>query len=145
MDLDAPPLESPQRMRLRILEQHSSLASGQLTRVRRQRRAEYRCAVELAAQQHTAESFAQLDRMGAVTEFGSDDIYDSAARAYLTSRRQNQSSLLVAPTWAESETVTETVRAELKATGLSARPTAPSSRWAWTDSPFGATSFGKPV
>jgi ATP-dependent exoDNAse (exonuclease V) alpha subunit len=35
---------------LRILEQHSGLESGQLTRIRRQRRAEYRHAVALAAQ-----------------------------------------------------------------------------------------------
>ena len=51
---------------LRILEQHSDFQSGQLTRIRRQRKAEYRKAVELAAQKRTAEAFAQLERMGAI-------------------------------------------------------------------------------
>ncbi|MEI2724385.1 MAG: AAA family ATPase [Verrucomicrobiota bacterium] len=48
---------------LRILENHSNFQSGQLTRIRRQRKAEYRKAVELAAQKRTAEAFAQLERM----------------------------------------------------------------------------------
>jgi len=103
---------------LRILEQHSSLASGQLTRIRRQRRVEYRHAVELAAQKRTTESFAQLERMGAVMEFSGNQIYDSAAQSYLKSRKQNKSALLVAPTWAEIEAVTEKVRAALKSSGV---------------------------
>ena len=44
---------------LRILERHSDFKSGQLTAIRRQHKAEYRKAVELAAQKRTAEAFAQ--------------------------------------------------------------------------------------
>jgi ATP-dependent exoDNAse (exonuclease V) alpha subunit len=51
---------------LRILERHSDFKSGQLTAIRRQRKADYRKAVELAAQKRTVEAFAQLERMGAV-------------------------------------------------------------------------------
>ncbi|HTV62615.1 MAG TPA: hypothetical protein VMH30_08615 [Verrucomicrobiae bacterium] len=50
------------------MENHSDFQSGQLTRIRRQRKAEYRKAVELAAQKRTVETFAQMERMGAVTE-----------------------------------------------------------------------------
>ena len=53
---------------LRILERHSDFKSGQLTAIRRQRKAEYRKAVELAAQKRTVEAFAQLERMAAITE-----------------------------------------------------------------------------
>jgi ATP-dependent exoDNAse (exonuclease V) alpha subunit len=59
---------------LRILENHSDFQSGQLTRIRRQRKAEYRRAVELAAQKNTNEAFAQLERMGAVTELSGDQL-----------------------------------------------------------------------
>jgi ATP-dependent exoDNAse (exonuclease V) alpha subunit len=45
---------------LRILEKHSDFQSGQLTRIRRQRKAEYRKAVELAAQKRTAEAVSHL-------------------------------------------------------------------------------------
>jgi conjugative relaxase-like TrwC/TraI family protein len=103
---------------LRILEKHSGLQSGQLTRIRRQRRAEYRRAVELAAQKRPAESFAELERMGAVIEFFGNQLHDAVAKAYLNALKQNQIALLVAPTWAEIEAVTEKIRTELKFSGV---------------------------
>ena len=102
---------------LRILEQHSNFKSGQLTAIRRQRKAAYRKAVELAAQKRTVEAFAQLERMGAVVEFSDNQLHDSAAKSYLKALAENKSALLVAPTWAEIEEVTEKVRAELKLAG----------------------------
>jgi ATP-dependent exoDNAse (exonuclease V) alpha subunit len=102
---------------LRILERHSHFQSGQLTRIRRQRRAEYRKAVELAAQKRTTEAFAQLDRIGAVAEFSGDKLHGSAAQSYLQALGQNKSVLLVAPTWVEIEAVTEKVRTTLKSSG----------------------------
>jgi conjugative relaxase-like TrwC/TraI family protein len=99
---------------LRILERHSDFKSGQLTAIRRQRKAEYRKAVELAAQKRMAESFAQLERMDAVTEISGDELYGSAARSYLKALADDKSALLVAPTWAEIEAVTKKVRLELK-------------------------------
>ena len=102
---------------LRILENHSDFQSGQLTRIRRQRKVEYRRAVELAAQKNTNEAFAQLERMGAVTEYSNDNLHDKAAQSYLKALEQNQSALLVAPTWNEIEAVTEKVRAALKTSG----------------------------
>ncbi|HTL73267.1 MAG TPA: MobF family relaxase [bacterium] len=102
---------------LRILEQHSNFQSGQLTRIRRQRKAEYRKAVELAAQKRTLEAFTQLERMGAVAEFSDRQIYESAAQSYLKAVAQNKSALLVAPTWNEIEAVTEKVRGAMKTSG----------------------------
>jgi len=102
---------------LRILEQHSNFKSGQLTAIRRQRKAEYRKAVELAAQKRTGEAFAQLERIGAIVESSGDDLHGKAAQAYLKALMQNQSALLVAPTWNEIEMVTEKVRTALKASG----------------------------
>jgi conjugative relaxase-like TrwC/TraI family protein len=102
---------------LRILEQHSDFKSGQLTAIRRQRKAEYRKGVELAAQKRTVEAFAQLERMAAITELAGDELHDSAAKSYLKALVENRSALLVAPTWAEIETVTEKVRTELKSAG----------------------------
>jgi len=105
---------------LRILERHSDFKSGQLTAIRRQRKADYRKAVELAAQKCTGEAFAQLERMAAITEVlaeGHHDLHDAAAKSYLQVVTENKSVLLVAPTWNEIETVTEKVRAELKSSG----------------------------
>ncbi len=102
---------------LRILEQHSNFKSGQLTAIRRQRKAEYRKAVELAAHKRTGEAFAQLERIGAIVESSNDDLHGKATQAYLKALIQNQSALLVAPTWDEIESVTEKVRDALKASG----------------------------
>src|SRR5438105_12817922 len=103
---------------LRILEQYSSFQSGQLTRIHRQRQAEYRHAVELAAQKRTPEAFAQLERMGAIVELSGDELHSAAAQAYLKALKSEKSALLVAPTWAEIEAVTERVRSALKEQGL---------------------------
>jgi len=105
---------------LRILERHSNFKSGQLTAIRRQRKAAYRKAVELAAQKRSVEAFAQLERIGAVTEVladGHHDLHDSAAKSYLKALAENKSALLVAPTWNEIEAVTEKIRAALKTSG----------------------------
>jgi conjugative relaxase-like TrwC/TraI family protein len=105
---------------LRILERHSNFKSGQLTAIRRQRKAAYRKAVELAAQKRTVEAFAQLERIGAVTEVPADghhDLHDSAAKSYLKALAENKSALLVAPTWNEIEAVTEKIRTALKTSG----------------------------
>src|SRR5437773_8125675 len=101
----------------RILEQHSDFQSGQLTRIRRQRKAEYRKAVELAAQKRPLEAFAQLERMGVIVESSNDNLHDKAAQSYLKALEQNQSALLVAPTWIEIEAVTDKVRTALKMAG----------------------------
>jgi conjugative relaxase-like TrwC/TraI family protein len=99
---------------LRILERHSNFKSGQLTAIRRQCKAAYRKAVELAAQKRTVEAFAQLERIGAVAEFSDGNIHDSAAKSYLKALAENKSALLVAPTWNEIEAVTEKIRTALK-------------------------------
>jgi hypothetical protein len=91
-----------------------------LTAIRRQRKAAYRKAVELAAQKRTVEAFAQLERIGAVAEVladGHHDLHNSAANSYLKALAENKSALLVAPTWNEIEAVTEKVRAALKTSG----------------------------
>ncbi|MFZ0827486.1 MAG: MobF family relaxase [Verrucomicrobiia bacterium] len=105
---------------LRILERHSNFKSGQLTAIRRQRKVAYRKAVELAAQKRTVEAFAQLERIGAVTEVladGHHDLHDSAAKSYLKALAENKSAMMVAPTWNEIEAVTEKVRAAMKTSG----------------------------
>lgn len=102
---------------LRLLERNSRFQSGQLSQIRRQRRAEYRKAVELAARKRTIEAFAQLDRIGLVNQGKGDELYKSAAKSYLQAFERGKSVLVVAPTWAEIERVTEKIREELKSAG----------------------------
>ena len=102
---------------LRIIEEHSPYTFGQLTQIRRQHRADYRRVVELAAKKQTAAAFAELERLGDITELSRDDVHQAAAQAYITATEERKSALLVAPTWVEIEAVTSQVRMELKARG----------------------------
>lgn len=103
---------------LRILEQHSRYAFGELTQLRRQRQADYLQVVELAANKQSEKAFLQLEQMGCVTEQTHGAIYESAARVYVDSIQKGKSALLVSPTWKEIESVTEKVRETLKAQGV---------------------------
>ena len=105
---------------LRIPEGHSGYRFGELTTIRRQTPAAFRQVVELAAAKQTDRAFAKLVELGAVTESPTDDgqLYQRAADAYLSATKQGRSVLLVSPTWAEIEAVTEKVRERLKTEGV---------------------------
>jgi ATP-dependent exoDNAse (exonuclease V) alpha subunit len=104
---------------LRIIEQYSSYRFGELTTIRRQKPEAFRQVVELAAAKQTDKAFARLVELGAVSEIANDDgqLYQRAADAYVSATKQGKSALLVSPTWAEIEAVTEKVRETLKAGG----------------------------
>jgi len=105
---------------LRILEQYSSYRFSELTTIRRQKPAAFRQVVELAAAKQTDKAFAKLLELGAVTEAATEngELYQRAAHAYLDSTNKHRSALLISPTWAEIEAVTEKVREALKAEGV---------------------------
>jgi conjugative relaxase-like TrwC/TraI family protein len=110
---------------LRIIEQYSSYRFSELTTIRRQKPAAFREIVELAAARQTDKAFAKLVELGAVTEVPADghhtangQLYQRAADAYVSATKQGKSALLVSPTWAEIEAVTEKVRETLKADGV---------------------------
>ncbi len=102
---------------LRILEKHSRYSFGELTRIRRQQRAEYLCAVQLAAQHKPQQAFDRLDALGSVIE-EPEQLHLHVAEAYLEMSGPGHSALIVAPTWNEIEAVTEQIRAKLKSRGL---------------------------
>ena len=105
---------------LRILEQYSGYRFEELTTIRRQKPKAFREVVELAAAKQTDKAFAKLLELGAVTEMEADDgkLYQRAADAYLLATKQGKSALLVSPTWAEIEAVTEKVRDTLRTRGV---------------------------
>ncbi len=105
---------------LRILEQYSDYRFSELTTIRRQNPEVFRKIVELAAAKQTDQAFARLLELGAVTETPTADgqLYQRAADAYVSATKEGKSALLVSPTWAEIEAVTEKVRDTLKVQGV---------------------------
>ena len=108
---------------LRIIEQYSDYRFAELKTIRRQKPEAFRQAVELAAHKQTDKAFAKLVELGAVTEGTTDEgrLYQHAADAYLNATGRGKSALLVSPTWAEIEAVTDRVRETLKAKGVLGR------------------------
>lgn len=101
---------------LRLLEEHSRYTFGELTEIRRQKKADYLGAVTLAAKWKTQEAFDRLDGMGDVKE--SPRLHDAAAAAYLDAAGKGKSVLIVAPTWSDIHAVTDRVRGRLRDKGL---------------------------
>jgi conjugative relaxase-like TrwC/TraI family protein len=100
---------------LRILEAHSGLRFGRLTQIRRQRSAELKETVALAAKQHTGEAFARLVRAGEVVELGDTAaLHQKAAEDYVQATQGGKAALVVSPTWAEIAAVTEAIRQKLR-------------------------------
>lgn len=105
---------------LRILEQYSDYRFSELTTIRRQKPEVFRKIVELAAAKETDKAFAKLLELGAVSELPTADgqLYQRSADAYVSAAKEGRTALLVSPTWAEIEAVTEKVRESLKAQGV---------------------------
>jgi hypothetical protein len=100
---------------LRIIEEHSGYRYGTLTKIWRQRSEDFKETVSLAAKQETGEAFHRLQKAGDVIEVEeSDKLYQKAAEAYLQATAEGKQALLVSPTWAEIEAVTDEVRAQLR-------------------------------
>lgn len=112
------------------LERYGGLKATELKKIRRQnpklgrdneerqqiRR--YRRAVKDAARGRLLESFAELDRLGAVVACPLGDQSDRLSEEYLRIAEEGHSLVVVAQTWNEVNRVNERVRARLRAKGL---------------------------
>jgi conjugative relaxase-like TrwC/TraI family protein len=115
---------------LLAIERHAGVKPIELHKIRRQdptlgrsfderkRIKRYREAVESAAAGKVGESFARLDKMGAVVACGLGDQADKLADEYLRLSEQSASAVVVSQTWAEVHRVNARVRDALKAKGL---------------------------
>lgn len=100
---------------LRIIEQHSGYRFGQLLEIRRQRSAELKETVSLAAQQRTGEAFSRLQKAGEVVEHGDTAaLHERAADDYLRTIQRGKTALVVSPTWVEITAVTAAIRQKLR-------------------------------
>ncbi|HEY1719447.1 MAG TPA: MobF family relaxase [Verrucomicrobiae bacterium] len=100
---------------LRLLERHAALQAAEIKTIRRQQNQTYRQAVNALRHGNVESGFAGLDQLGAVREVRADERYQLLAADYLQAVKDKKSALVVSPTHAEGEKVTEKIRAELKA------------------------------
>ncbi len=106
---------------MRVLQTHGGLEPFRLAEIKRQESGLYKAAVNLLAKGKTLEGFDKLDAIGWVKEIREGDRYHALATDYLRSLEECKKwndVLVVSPTHAEGEHITERIRGMLRLEGL---------------------------
>ena len=107
---------------LKLLEEEAGVPSVAVTQIMRQE-GDYKKAVRLLSEDKAAEGFDELDRLGWVKEVGDEERYLRLAEAYLQAAAEKKpdgspkTALVVSPTHAEKDRITQVIRGELAAKG----------------------------
>jgi conjugative relaxase-like TrwC/TraI family protein len=107
---------------LRLLEERAGLRVAEITEILRQQ-GDYKKAAEALSKGRTEEGFKELDKLGWIRQVPDDERYDQLARAYLSASAEKKrdgtfkSALVVSPTHAEGNRITEAIRDGLRAQG----------------------------
>lgn len=104
---------------LRIIEQFGGIKPATISKIQRQKNADYRNAVKSISNGQVEKGYHALDQMGAIKE--ADDFNqarDKIAEEYTSSVKAKENVLIVATTHAQGKAVTETIREKLKSEGL---------------------------
>jgi len=104
----------------RLLESEAGVSVAQLKQIRRQKKSDYRQAVE-AISAGTAKGaekgFEYLDKMGAIVEASGEARRKMLVDDYLNTAGDGETALVIAPTHAEGMDITADIRDGLKAKG----------------------------
>ena len=107
---------------LKLLEEEAGVPSVAVTEIMRQE-GDYKKAVRLLSEDKAAEGFDELDRLGWVREVEGGERYLRLAEAYLQAAAEKKpdgspkTALVVSPTHAEKDRITQVIRGELAAKG----------------------------
>ncbi|MEZ6104471.1 MAG: MobF family relaxase [Pirellulaceae bacterium] len=98
---------------LKLLERYADLTPAFVREIQRQKGA-YRDAVAAIAAGDLASGFKQLDKLGWIKEISGEDRNAVIAKEYADSTQNGMTTLLVSPTRAEGDQISEAIRRELK-------------------------------
>jgi len=104
----------------RLLEKEAGVRLARLTEIRRQTEPGYKKAVEAIAEgtgNAAQKGFAALDKMGWVVEASGEERHRLLVKDYLTAADEGKSALIIAPTHAEGQRLTDELRVALKERG----------------------------
>ncbi len=104
---------------LRIIEQFGGIKPATITKIQRQKNADYRSAVKSISNGNLEKGYETLEQMGAIREADSfEEAKENIANEYATSLKNKENVLIVATTHAQGQGVTETIRDKLKTEGV---------------------------
>ncbi|MCU0433171.1 MAG: relaxase domain-containing protein [Bacteroidia bacterium] len=99
---------------LRILNTVAGITSAEVSKIYRQKKKDYKEAVESLAKGNVQDGFAKLDAAGFITEI--DAVYGRAKMVadYVAAMKDGKSVLMISPTHAQGEDATATIRQQLR-------------------------------
>ncbi|MGO9585327.1 MAG: MobF family relaxase [Limisphaerales bacterium] len=100
---------------LRLLERHACLQAAELTQIRRQKADAHKAVVADLRAGNLENAFKRLDTLGMLREMDADQRHEALATDYAAVVSKGKSALVISPTHAEGERVTQEIRAKLKA------------------------------
>ncbi len=105
---------------LKLLEENAGLPVARVTDILRQK-AEYKKVAQALSEGRTGQAFEKLEELGWIKQVPDADRYKQLAAAYLSAAAEKKqdgkqkSALVVSPTHAEADRITQAIRAGLKA------------------------------
>ncbi|AUD07249.1 MobF family relaxase [Spirosoma pollinicola] len=113
---------------LRILNTVGGIKTAEVSRIYRQRNADYRSTVEDLAQGDVAKAFQKLDGMEAIQSIDPLQPNSQLVKDYVDTVKKGKSALVVSPTHAQGEAVTGDIRRTLQERGLLSKKEVTASR-----------------
>ncbi len=107
---------------LAVLEDKAGIRVMELKKIRRQKPADYRAAVELLAAGKTAQGFDKLDAMDAIKIMPTWNKYEPLVSDYVEAMKSGKSVMILSPTHKEGAVITEVLRERLKKDGKLEHP-----------------------
>ncbi|MDB5346017.1 MAG: hypothetical protein JWP89_4394 [Schlesneria sp.] len=107
---------------LKLLEQRAGLPVAEVTEILRQQ-GDYKVAAQALSEGRTEDAFNELDKLGWIKQVADKDRNLQLAAAYLSATQEKKkggefkSALVVSPTHAEGDRITDSIRDGLKAQG----------------------------
>lgn len=104
---------------LKLLEDEAGIRSAAVTEILRQQ-GDYKKAAEALSEGRTDEAFEEFDKLGWVKQVETGERYRQLADSYLSAVSEKnraskaKSALVVSPTWAEADKITQAIRDGLK-------------------------------
>lgn len=105
---------------MRLLEQEAGVKFSRLKTIRRQTNEQYRQAVEMISKGDAVgavRGFKALDKMGCIVQASGEERHKLLVKDYLQAVTDKRSALVIAPTHAEGERLTNSLRKALKERG----------------------------
>lgn len=103
---------------MRVLNTVAEIQAAEVSKIYRQKNEDYRAAVQDLADGKIADAFQKLNAMQAIKEIDLLTANTQLASDYMAIRNEGKSALVVAPTHAQGEAVTDEIRNRLRADGF---------------------------